>query len=98
VKSKRQRVTTSFIWRYGWRVYKPEDGLEYWICKLCHTGPKKPTNPKCFAYICGRSTSSPIEHPKHRHRLDKDGLIRERSQPLTDAMFEKLATEWHYQA
>jgi hypothetical protein len=28
---KLRRQPTSHIWRYGWRLYRPEDGLEYWI-------------------------------------------------------------------
>ena len=29
-KSKK-RQATSYVWKYGWRLYKPEDGLEYWV-------------------------------------------------------------------
>jgi hypothetical protein len=52
VQHKRHRQPTSFIWRYRWRLHKQEEGLDYWICKLCHTGPNKPSNPTSFAYVC----------------------------------------------
>ena len=80
VQRKRHRQPTSFIWRYGWRLYKQDEGLDYWICKLCHIGPNKPSNPSNFSYICTQATSSPIEHLKLRHRLGKHGQIaQERS-------------------
>jgi hypothetical protein len=75
VKHKRHRLPTSHIWSYRWRLYKPEEGRDYWICKLCHTAPNKPSKPTNFAYICIRSTSSAIEYLRLRHRLGPHGAI-----------------------
>jgi len=83
-KSKRQRTATSFIWRHGWRLYNTQEGLDYWVCKHCHTGPLKPSNPRTFAYVCTQATSTPIEHLRLRHRLGKHGsIVQERSLPST---------------
>ena len=30
-KKSKKRQATSYVWKYGWRLYKPEDGLEYWV-------------------------------------------------------------------
>jgi hypothetical protein len=84
VKHKRYRPPISHIWSYRWRLYKPEEGRDYWICKLCHTAPNKPSKPTNFAYICTRSTSSAIKHLRLRHRLGPHGAItKEQSQPST---------------
>ncbi|KAM0688742.1 hypothetical protein Q7P36_010817 [Cladosporium allicinum] len=69
IQHKRHRQPTSFIWRYGWHLHKQDEGLDYWICKLCHIGLNKPSNPFNFSYICTQATSSPIEHLKLRYRL-----------------------------
>jgi hypothetical protein len=82
-KNKRHRGPKSFVWKHGWRLYKPITGREYWICKHCHTGLKKPKNPTDFVYVCNKATSSAIDHLKDVHKLGKHGAIREeRAQPM----------------
>jgi hypothetical protein len=81
---KRLKGKRSFVWQHGWRLHKPEDGKDYWVCRHCHTGPKKPSNPSRFAYVCTKATSSAIEHLQDLHRLGRHGRITvERSQPST---------------
>jgi hypothetical protein len=74
-RSKNSRQQTSFIWKYGWRLYKPEDGLEYWICRLCHKSPKQPLNTAKFSCACGRATSQAISHLERRHQIGSEGAI-----------------------
>jgi len=76
-RDKRLRATKSFIWKHGWRLYKPATGREYWICKHCHTSPKEPKNPTDFAYVCTNATSSAIDHLKYIHKLGKHSAITE---------------------
>ena len=80
---KKQRATTSFIWRYGWRLYKPSDGLDYWVCRLCHNSPTKPRSPKNFAYVCTKATSSAMAHLERVHALGSTGVVTPRRQPST---------------
>jgi hypothetical protein len=81
-KAKRHRPYTSWIYSYGWRLYKPADGLEYWICRLCHNAPRKPRIATPFAYICGKATSSAAHHLKDRHSIGPEGTIA-RTAPST---------------
>jgi hypothetical protein len=78
------RGKTSFVWRFGWHLRKLQDGQDYWVCKHCHTGPKQPSNPARFAYVCTKATSSAIEHLKDVHHLGRHGRIAVESiQPIT---------------
>jgi hypothetical protein len=74
-KNKRQKPLTSWVWDHGWRLYKPADGREYWICRLCHLAPTKPKNAVRFAYLCGKATSSASTHMKDCHHLGPNGPI-----------------------
>jgi hypothetical protein len=88
-KQKRQRAPKSHVWTYGWRLYKPREGREYWVCKLCHLSPNKPAKPIDFAYVCTRSTTSAIEHLRLRHRLGQHGPIAvEAYQPSTQSSID----------
>jgi hypothetical protein len=81
-RQKRLKPLTSWIYRHGWRLYKPSDGLEYWICRLCHLAPKRPRNPVRFSYPCGKATSSAAHHLKEFHSIGPDGVIS-RTAPST---------------
>ena len=81
-KQKKHRPYTSWIYLWGWRLYKPSDGLEYWICRLCHNAPAKPRSPSKFAYVCGKATSSAAHHLKEVHSIGPDGAIS-RTAPST---------------
>jgi hypothetical protein len=72
---KRIRINSSFVWRHGWRLHKPEDGQDYWIRRHCHTDKKKPSNPSKFAYICTKATSSAVDHLRDVHHLGAHGPI-----------------------
>jgi len=74
-RQKRLKPLTSWIYKHGWRLYKPADGLEYWICRLCHHQPKKPRNALRFSYPCGKATSSAAHHLKEFHAIGPDGVI-----------------------
>jgi hypothetical protein len=82
-KAKRQRAPKSFVWKHGWRLYKPATSREYWICKHCHIGPKKPRTLTDFAYVCNKSTSSAIDHLNDVHKLGRNSTIyKERPHPV----------------
>jgi hypothetical protein len=78
IRRKRQRPPKSFIWKHGWRLFKTDEAIDYWICKLCHTALKKPSNPHKFAYTCDKATSSAIEHLRLVHRQGPNGQIAPR--------------------
>jgi hypothetical protein len=81
-RSKRYRTPTSFIWAFGWRIYHRAEGVEYWLCRLCHTKRPKvlsPINPYGYgtshAFVCAKTTSTAIDHLKKHHQISKDGPI-----------------------
>jgi hypothetical protein len=78
-KPKKQRATTSSIWRYGWRLYKPSDGLDYWVCRLCHIGPKSH----------GPQVVSPTFHNFRRSWKNKGPLLRD-YRPITNYINDSL--------
>jgi hypothetical protein len=80
-KQKCQKSLTSWIWNHGWCLWKPADGLEYWICRHCHHAPAKPCTVTRFAYLCSKATSSASHHMKEVHRIGPDGMITEPSTP-----------------
>lgn len=79
---KRQRQTSTHIWDYGWRLYKPADGLDYWVCRLCHNGSRKPRNAVKSSYVCTKATSSAAHHLDRVHSIGRDGIIS-RTAPST---------------
>jgi hypothetical protein len=76
-KTKRQRVSRSYVWQYGWRLYKPTNGHEYWVCKLCHSSNRKPSNPANFAFKCTKATTASMNHLRDYHRLGPYGILTE---------------------
>lgn len=80
--SKRFRASTSHIWDYGWRLYKPADGLDYWVCRLCHNGPRKPRTAAKSSYVCNQATSSAANHLERKHFIRRDGVVA-RTAPST---------------
>jgi hypothetical protein len=76
-KTKRQRVSRSYVWQYGWRLYKPTNGHEYWVCKLCHSSNRKPSNPANFALKCTKATTASMNHLRDYHRLGPYGILTE---------------------
>jgi hypothetical protein len=73
--SKHFRASTSHIWDYRWRLYKPADGLDYWVCRLCHNGPRKPCTAAKSSYVCNQATSSAANHLEHKHFIRRDGVV-----------------------
>jgi hypothetical protein len=85
-RGKRARTPKSFVWKHGWRLYRPDTGREYWICKHCHLGPKKPLKPTDFAYVCTKATSSAIDHLRDVHKLGRLGAITEEQPHLVNPL------------
>jgi hypothetical protein len=81
-KSKRNRPQTSYIWAYGWRIYHRAEGVEYWLCRLCHHGSPKRRSPissdpnqTSHAFVCTKTTSTAIEHLKMKHLIGREGPL-----------------------
>jgi hypothetical protein len=88
-RHKRHRTPKSHVWQHGWRLHKACEGRDYWICKLCYLGSKKPPTPTDFAYVCTKSTSSAGDHLRHRHHLGPNGPITQpRSMPSTQSSLD----------
>lgn len=73
-RSNKHRGNRSHIWSYGWRLYRPKDSHEYWICRLCHIGSHKPPNPATFTYST-TATSGAASHLEKVHRVGPHGAI-----------------------
>jgi hypothetical protein len=56
-------------------MYKPIDGLEYWIYRLCHNAPAKPRTATKFSYNCGQATSSASNHLAKHYSIGSDGAV-----------------------
>jgi len=57
-KKKKQR---SFVWKHGWRLLNSE-GKDYWLCRLCHCHPLRPSMPVGHIFVASHDTSSAITH------------------------------------
>lgn len=75
---KKNRGHTSFVWTYGYRIYDPKLGIEYWLCRLCHQSPRKPRDPLPHRVVAS-STTNAIEHLK-KHKIAKEGVYGEPEQ------------------
>lgn len=88
----------SWVWRYGWRIWKEHTVPEqlYFLCKYCHTH-KLPGG----MVQVGAATSSAISHLKlnrHGHRLSKNGPIPPRQdgqRSIRDAVTGGLKLSQH---
>jgi hypothetical protein len=73
-RTKRQRVSRSYIWQYGWRLYKPTNSYEYWVCKLYYSSNRKPSNPANFAFKCTKATTA--KQSTHHLLTLKSSIVR----------------------
>jgi hypothetical protein len=101
--NKRYRTQTSFVWAFGWRIFNRNEGVDYWLCRICHHARSKalsPTNPNGYgsshAFICTKTTSTAIDHLREKHRIGKDGPIEappsiRSTQPLIEGYCEGAA-------
>jgi len=91
--AKRQRQTSSHIWDYGWRLHKRIDGLDYWVCRLCHTGPAKPRTAAKSSYVCNQATTSAASYLERVHSIRRDGNMIARTAPSTPSSHSQSILE-----
>lgn len=64
----------SGIWQQGYRLFQPQSGRYWWLCRRCHrTGRTKKSSAKEVLYIADRATSGPIAHLKELHKVNQEG-------------------------
>jgi hypothetical protein len=90
-QQKRYRPLKSHVWSFGWRLHKSSEGRDYWVCRLCHTGPSRPHKPAGSSFVCTESTSSAVDHLKKVHRIGPRGLVTAlQSQPSNSSGGQSL--------
>lgn len=65
----------SFVWSFGWRLRHIEKRTEHWLCRVCHTGPRKPRRPGGHIFQCTNNTTSAIQHLARQHGITEEGSI-----------------------
>ena len=78
-RTKKPKGNVSFVWTYGYRIYDPKKGIEYWLCRLCHQSPRKPRDSSEHRFVASL-TSNAITHLK-KHRIAKEGIYEDPQLP-----------------
>lgn len=84
-KAPDKKRLRSPIWPFGWRLFDAKKQA-YWLCRLCHAGPKKPKVPDGHVFATSTNTSSPILHLRREHSIrvrddDFESVIERQSLP-----------------
>lgn len=70
------KVKLSWIWTHGYRLVN-DAGLEHWLCKHCHHGKIKYSQPKpqnnTHVFVSQQATSTPRNHLEKRHHIVEEG-------------------------
>lgn len=71
------KVKLSWIWTHGYRLVN-DAGLEHWLCKHCHHGRIKYSQPKpqsnTHVFVSQQATSTPRNHLEKKHQIVEEGV------------------------